>query len=190
MSDYIYFFQSVRTGSVKIGYSKRPLDRLKYLQTAASDELRCLAIIAGNRDDERGLHERFSVHRLKGEWFAPAEEILSHGRTHSIEFRGPNAPKFERLQDENTDWLMARAAVVSDRIGSRNVGLTEKAFQNLRNGKSKIGFDGLVAWCRNDPSFAAHFAAFVGLIAVQDVEFTAAITEAFNAYQRKPRLDA
>jgi hypothetical protein len=65
----IYFIQNTRTQAVKIGVSTDPAKRLRALQTAVPDRLVLLGAMPGGRDVEAGLHARFSVNRLGGEWF-------------------------------------------------------------------------------------------------------------------------
>lgn len=86
---------------------------------------------------------------------------------------------------ENTDWLSAQLAGRSVQDVVNSTGMSEKAVQNIRRKKSKISFDGLVDLCRDDPDFAAAFAAHVGLILPGEAEFAGALTHAFNAYQRR-----
>ncbi len=86
---------------------------------------------------------------------------------------------------ENGDWL---AAEISRRPISQVVastGMTDKAVQNIRRRKSKISFDHLVDLCRDDPAFAAAFAEHIGLIRPGEAEFAGALTQAFNAYQKR-----
>jgi len=61
---------------VKIGFTQTPLKyRLAGLQTAVPEKLAVLAVIDGSTADERSLHKRFSVYRLKGEWFRLDREL-------------------------------------------------------------------------------------------------------------------
>ena len=75
-NEYIYFIQEGLEGNIKIGFSNKPAERLKTLQTSHSRTLRLLLTIEGNEKDEKNLHAKFSRFRLKGEWFEPNEEIL------------------------------------------------------------------------------------------------------------------
>ena len=73
---YIYFFQSVDTGRIKIGLSKDPKKRMKQLQT--SERLFLLHAIKGTRWLESNLHDRFAHLRIHGEWFEPAQELFDY----------------------------------------------------------------------------------------------------------------
>jgi hypothetical protein len=73
---HVYF---IRCGDkVKIGYSARPMDRLKALQTAHPEELQILRIMPGDQRTETRLHYMFRQHRVRGEWFLLAPEILQY----------------------------------------------------------------------------------------------------------------
>ncbi len=73
----VYFIQRGDDGPVKIGLSKDAGRRLKGLQTNHDAQLHIRRVFVGGAAEERALHERFAALRLKGEWFRPAEEILS-----------------------------------------------------------------------------------------------------------------
>lgn len=86
---------------------------------------------------------------------------------------------------ENGDWLAAQISQRSVAEVVASTGMTDKAVQNIRRRKSKISFDNLVDLCRTDPEFAAAFAEYVGLILPGEAEFAGALTNAFNAFQRR-----
>jgi hypothetical protein len=48
----VYFVEAVETGWIKIGYSKRPIDRIAGSNTFCPHELRLLKEIEGERDVE------------------------------------------------------------------------------------------------------------------------------------------
>jgi hypothetical protein len=78
MSGIIYFAQAGDHGPIKIGYtSSAPEERLATLQTGCPSPLRLLGTRHGTGGHERYLHARFASHRLGGEWFSPADELLS-----------------------------------------------------------------------------------------------------------------
>jgi hypothetical protein len=52
--------------------------RLAQLQTGCPDELRLLGAILGAKSEERALHARFYEHRIRGEWFRHAPEIVEY----------------------------------------------------------------------------------------------------------------
>lgn len=113
--------------------------------------------------------------------------MRSNGFTgRSVSGRGRKETSLRDAKLENQDWLAAQIArrSVGDVVDS--TGMTDKAVQNIRQRKAKISFDNLVELCRNDPEFAAAFAAHVGLIRPGEAEFAGALTRAFNAYQRRP----
>lgn len=98
--------------------------------------------------------------------------------------RSPNS-SIRDAKQENQDWLAARIAREPVCEIVDKTGMTERAVHNIRQRKSKISFDNLVEYCRNDPEFAADFAAYVGLIKPGEAEFAGALTAAFNAYKRR-----
>lgn len=81
-----YFFQNTENGEIKIGYSGQPahrkheleleIKRKEILNPKVSVEkarslrwLRVLAVVGGDKEQERMLHELFKDHRMHGEWF-------------------------------------------------------------------------------------------------------------------------
>jgi hypothetical protein len=76
----IYFIQCGQGGPIKIGRTwGRVRKRLAALQRESPFTLRLLGVILKARPAAEGeLHERFWSHRLRGEWFLPAAEILEY----------------------------------------------------------------------------------------------------------------
>jgi transcriptional regulator with XRE-family HTH domain len=74
----VYFVQVGSDGPIKIGKANDVAFRIQALQTAAPGPLRLLAVAAGGLAEEQRLHERFSKHRLHGEWFSPHPDLLAH----------------------------------------------------------------------------------------------------------------
>lgn len=68
---WVYFMRHDQI--IKIGYSKNPRKRAAAL---ASAEI--LATEPGGVERESELHSRFRAHRLHGEWFTPAPELLDY----------------------------------------------------------------------------------------------------------------
>jgi len=56
----VYFLKAVSSGWIKIGYSKRPLERVSGYHTFCPHELRLLKVIEGERDVEHAWHRRFA----------------------------------------------------------------------------------------------------------------------------------
>lgn len=88
-------------------------------------------------------------------------------------------------QRENQDWLTDQARKWTAKEGADLTGMSERAFENLRQGRNKVSFDKAVEWAKRDPEFAAAWAAHVGLILPGDVDFAAALTKTVNAFQRR-----
>lgn len=72
---HIYFIQDEATKSIKIGISFNVQTRLEQIQNMCPSKLILLKCIKGGIDKEKELHERFSEHRLHGEWFRENEEL-------------------------------------------------------------------------------------------------------------------
>ena len=73
----VYFIQAGENGPIKIGIAKHPGRRLIALQSARNESLRLLAHMPGDMATEWSLHMKFAAHRIKGEWFAPSDEIMA-----------------------------------------------------------------------------------------------------------------
>jgi hypothetical protein len=71
----VYFITARSVGRVKIGYSDKPRSRVLWISANSPVEVALEATIDGGIDMEAGLHQRFSAHRVKGEWFALCPEI-------------------------------------------------------------------------------------------------------------------
>jgi len=76
--DWIYFVQQGRDGPIKIGVASDVAARINQLQTGSAEPLRLLSVRPGSRVVERQLHERFTGHRIRGEWFSPSDELMDY----------------------------------------------------------------------------------------------------------------
>lgn len=80
----VYFIAAVderaSESPIKIGSTRAPAIRLRELQAHCPYTLEILALARGGTAKERQYHQRFARHRLHGEWFAPAPEIVRHVR--------------------------------------------------------------------------------------------------------------
>jgi hypothetical protein len=72
----VYCVQGECGGPIKIGCSADITQRFLQLQVKCQEKLKVLLVIPGDFAKEASLHKRFSEHRLHGEWFNPAPEIL------------------------------------------------------------------------------------------------------------------
>ncbi len=76
----VYFIQAGQGGPIKIGSARYPELRIGALQVANHEELTLLGKIryddGHDRHSEWAIHEYFSEHRLRGEWFRPDWSIL------------------------------------------------------------------------------------------------------------------
>jgi len=74
MKSYAYFIQAVSGGAIKIGRTNDLDRRLRELQTSHHEKLKVLKYITFDSEDEVRrfeslMHERYTSHRLQGEWF-------------------------------------------------------------------------------------------------------------------------
>lgn len=73
----VYFVQEADNGAIKIGYADWPKKRLKELQVGNPRELRIIGLLlTDDHREESRMHRRFAAHRLRGEWFRPAPELV------------------------------------------------------------------------------------------------------------------
>jgi hypothetical protein len=68
---------------------------------------------------------------------------------------------------------------------ARITGLSIQQVKNLRLGLSGVSGKTLTNWIRNCPEFAGAYAEYVGLVRPGEAEFAGALTQAFQAYQRR-----
>lgn len=75
----VYFVQADSSdGYVKIGYSKDYGKRLIDLQISSPYKLTLIALLPGSKVDEGITHEKFSVYRIRGEWFYPNKHMYDY----------------------------------------------------------------------------------------------------------------
>jgi hypothetical protein len=75
----VYFIQGATTGRIKIGESMNVPERLRALQSAASETLELLLVIRNSRDST--YHKRFRKERVKGEWHSSSARLLDFIRS-------------------------------------------------------------------------------------------------------------
>lgn len=74
----IYYARDVDEGSIKIGSSKDPEKRVRELAYVMRRRLKIMGVHDGGLKEEKRLHRRFAGHRIVGEWFTPAADLLAH----------------------------------------------------------------------------------------------------------------
>lgn len=82
----VYFIQGIGGGPIKIGYTTDTRGRYSSLQIGNPERLMLLCEFSAVPRDESKLHARFAGHHVRGEWFAPAPEILEFVRQNAIGF--------------------------------------------------------------------------------------------------------
>lgn len=76
----IYVMQCTDCGLVKIGCSGDYRLRRVELEKQTGHTLDVLGIEFGGLQEESWTHWRFRAHRVRGEWYRPADEILTYAR--------------------------------------------------------------------------------------------------------------
>jgi len=72
----IYFIQAGKGGPIKVGNALDVRQRLNTLQVASPEKLTLLHSMSGTPELEKAYHKEWAEHRLRGEWFRPARDIL------------------------------------------------------------------------------------------------------------------
>jgi len=73
----IYFIMSDEVRLVKIGFTTRPLERLRCMQTTHYHTLSLLRCEEGKKGAEYWLHWYVSEHRAVREWFSYCDEMMT-----------------------------------------------------------------------------------------------------------------
>lgn len=76
----VYFIQMGYMGPIKIGQTSSIDGRIRELQVGSPLKLLVLHAyrVSDASGEEQALHFKFRKHRLHGEWFAPADELIAH----------------------------------------------------------------------------------------------------------------
>jgi hypothetical protein len=77
-TEKVYFILNPITNHVKIGTSRKPLQRLRDLQTSSPGRLVLLATIPGDRRMESLFHRHYESCRVSGEWFQLTPKMQAH----------------------------------------------------------------------------------------------------------------
>lgn len=98
----IYFVQAGVNGPVKIGYAKDVAARVTALSTAHYEELRILAVVTGNRYDEKAFHDKLENARMRGEWFEWSADV-SEAVMMAKEGKTPRRARKERTRRQRDE---------------------------------------------------------------------------------------
>ena len=71
------YFIGGAEGAIKIGFSVDPIGRLSAIRSHSPIPVSILALASGGEARESVYHLQFAEHRLHGEWFSRAPEILA-----------------------------------------------------------------------------------------------------------------
>ncbi len=76
---HVYFMRNHANDEIKIGISIHPEIRRRQIERLVHADVSILRILpSGGRTLETELHEQFKDHRVVGEWFNPAPELLEY----------------------------------------------------------------------------------------------------------------
>ncbi len=123
----VYFIQS-DGGPIKIGKSKNVWGRLNKMQSDSPGQLRILA--TSTSLDESDLHCRFAQHRIRGEWFSPATELLELIAT----LTKPVPPASLRAVNYHPLRVYIRGAGISGAEFAARVSITPSYISQITNG--------------------------------------------------------
>jgi hypothetical protein len=73
----LYFILNPMVGIIKIGIARDVMQRLNSLEMGGGVSLELLRVVPGAEHYERDLHLALDAYRLRGEWFAPSEEMMA-----------------------------------------------------------------------------------------------------------------
>src|SRR5690348_5614863 len=102
--------------------------------------------------------------------------VFSNGLTDRsvVGRRRKNTSALADIKNENSDWLAAQISKLPVSEVVACTGMTEKAVQNIRRGKSKISFDNQTELFRAHPELGAAYMAHIGLLLPGEAETAAA----------------
>lgn len=105
--EVVYFVQMGATGPIKIGTAVDMALRLSNLQVGNPEVLILIGTMSGGPIEERRLHDRFARHRIRGEWFRPATELIDFAAT----LRPGMPPRGLDLNDPRIQHLIANTGL-------------------------------------------------------------------------------
>lgn len=95
----VYFVQAEQSKAVKIGWSLNIDNRFIDLQVSNHETLKIIRTIPGDRGLEKWLHVKFSMDRIRGEWFKFNELMLTIENSDFNDSFDPYIPNMNNL-----DW--------------------------------------------------------------------------------------
>src|SRR6185312_1597285 len=99
--------------------------------------------------------------------------------------RRKNSSALADTKNDNSDWLAAQISKLHVAEVVACTGMTEKAVQNIRRGKSKLNFDNQTELFRAHPELGAAYMVHIGLLLPGEAETAAAYTRFANAAIRQ-----
>jgi hypothetical protein len=112
----IYFVQFGDGQPIKIGTAGDVEARIRNMQTHQAYFASRICTMQGDTYEERSMHERFEALRIRGEWFAPLEPLLTFMATLDSRPDLVDAVKRpRRMSDERADAFAKLLAKYNDR---------------------------------------------------------------------------
>jgi hypothetical protein len=119
----LYFILNPMVGIIKIGIARDVMQRLNSLEMGGGVSLELLRVVPGAEHYERDLHLALDAYRLRGEWFAPSEEMMA-----LIDGDEPIASFLARVADRIAGIVaVKRAAVDAARTERNSLAESERA---------------------------------------------------------------
>lgn len=108
MHGIVYFFRwAAPGGPIKIGFTKTSVRRrIQVLKQSSPYDIEWLGYFYGTYLDERKAHRHLHRHRLRGEWFTPAQEVL--------DFIEEKCPGFDPATAEDIVYIPPRDGIGLD----------------------------------------------------------------------------
>lgn len=107
---FVYLMKDLRSGFIKIGYSNNPVYRERTLQSE-QPLIELIEAWAGEKSDEKELHDRYQNVRVRGEWFRLTDEDMCEIKSYFY-----NHIKFSIGKSDDTLYLESHIEYLSKRI--------------------------------------------------------------------------
>ncbi|QDP68106.1 MAG: hypothetical protein Unbinned5081contig1003_38 [Prokaryotic dsDNA virus sp.] len=102
---YIYLIAEEDNSFFKIGFSTKPENRLRALQTSNPRNLRIIKTIKGDKRDEAKIQYKFRASKENNEWFRNTKEIRDFFKTNEIPKKVYKKKDLFALASDIFQWL-------------------------------------------------------------------------------------
>lgn len=128
---YVYFVQKGDVGPVKIGFAKDVRQRCNGLQTSSEQRLCLLGVIPGTPALEKKIHAELRHHRLSGEWFCPAPDVLLRANAGDVQHFALRQTR-PKPPSKLREWRIAHYLTLVQMAAK--CGVTNTALSQIENG--------------------------------------------------------